>query len=207
MLPYSYKGVTWEVTVGQFMKMLGGRFFCRIYQPLRNVFDIFDYCDLNSDEREITRNIDVFRANVKRLLAERRLEMAQPGFNPKDQYDFLTQLLGDDLFKGDEGLIINECMTFIGAATQTTTFLLTNIVYYLTKNPEIRDRALNEIRSKLLVKMPQGASLSDDEMWQEILLNGENLDNCPYLLQIILETLRIDSSSTISSAVSLTETT
>ena len=91
--------------------------------------------------------------------------MRDPNFKDVQRSDFLTQLLGDELFKKEEGLIMDECMTFIGAATQTTTFLITNILYYLTKNPKMREKALNEIKSKLLVKLPAGASLCDVTAW------------------------------------------
>jgi len=53
-------------------------------------------------------------------------------------YDFMTQLLSDDHFKDNDQIILDELLTFIGAATQTTTFLITNFLYYMTKNPEIR---------------------------------------------------------------------
>lgn len=43
--------------------------------------------------------------------------MKQPNFNIKESYDFITKLLTDDLFKDDFPLLMDECMTFIGAAT------------------------------------------------------------------------------------------
>lgn len=63
------------------------------------------------------------------------------------------------------------------------------------------------MKEKLLVKLPKGAKLTDTSTWLTLLEELENVEDCPYLLWCIYETLRRDSSATISSAVKLTETT
>ena len=63
-----------------------------------------------------------------------------------DKGDFLTQLLSDDLFKGQDQYIIDECLTFMAAASQTTTLLISNALYYLTKNKEVCERLREEIK-------------------------------------------------------------
>jgi cytochrome P450/NADPH-cytochrome P450 reductase len=132
--------------------------------------------------------------------------MKEPGFNVKGSFDFLTQLLNDEMYMNDDKMMMDECMTFIGAATQTTTFLLSNVVYYMMKNPEVLAKARAEIKTNLFSRLPKGASLTEDGVWENLLLSEENTDSLPYLLQCIYETLRIESSATISSAVRLTET-
>jgi len=81
-------------------------------------------------------------------------------------------------------MIQDECMTFIGAATLSQTFLLTNILYYLAKNPDVRDKLLAEFKNKLMPLVPPGAKLQDETTWHAV-LTQENLDTCPYLLQTI----------------------
>ena len=64
----------------------------------------------------------------------------------------MTILLTDDLFKNDEAMMIDECMTFIGAATQTTTLLISNAIYYLTTLNEKLNTARIELKEVLQVK-------------------------------------------------------
>jgi cytochrome P450 len=41
--------------------------------------------------------------------------MERPGYAPKE--DFLSMLLEDELFKGKDDTIVDECMTFMSAGT------------------------------------------------------------------------------------------
>lgn len=122
-------------------------------------------------------------------------------------FDFLTQLLGDELFKENETIMIDEILTFIGASTQTTSLLLTNVLYFLSKSQDVKDKCMQEIKEKLLSKLPKDADLSKDTTWHELLLAEDNVDSCPFMLQCIYETLRIDSSATVSTSVRVTEET
>ncbi len=64
---------------------------------------------------------------------------------------------------------MDECLTFIGAATQSQSFLIANTLYYLAKNLDVREKLLAELKAKLLSQVPQGASLKDNETWHSIL--------------------------------------
>ena len=75
---------------------------------------------------------------------QRRQEMSNPKFNNKG--DFLTILLSDDLFKNSEAYIIDECLTFMLAATMTTTMLISNAIYYLSS----ADEKLEILRKELI---------------------------------------------------------
>ena len=165
-----------DVTVGKMLKMLGGRYLSRIYHPLRNMFDFFDLMDLTAEERENNGNVQRFKDHIRSLIEDRRREIAEPGFNAKGSFDFLTQLLSDDMYKDNDKMIMDECLTFIGAATQTTTFLLSNVMYYMMKNPEVLEKVREEIKTRVLSRMPKGASLTDDKVWQELLLSEDNSD-------------------------------
>lgn len=50
---------------------------------------------------------------MKTMITMRRKEMVSPNFNNKG--DFLTMLLENEFFKGEDDYIIDECMTFMGA--------------------------------------------------------------------------------------------
>ena len=76
-------------------------------------------------------NSAAFRGFLQRMIDKRRSEMAQPGFVSKG--DFLTMLLQNDLFSNQVEYMIDECLTFMLAGTQTTTLLVSNIVYYMTQ--------------------------------------------------------------------------
>ncbi|TNV81546.1 hypothetical protein FGO68_gene14881 [Halteria grandinella] len=192
-LTLGYYGEMFDVTLGRYMKIIGGRFFSRIYHPLRQLFDMFDRWNLNADEKENWDNLERLRAFVKKMINDRK-ELLQGGNGQAAQgkFDFLTQLLDDSFF--------------IGAATQTSSVLFTNVLYFLLKNPEAKEKCLNEIKTKLLPHLPPGTDLTKDTTWHQLMLSEETVDSCPYLLQCIYETLRIDSSATVSTALKVTET-
>lgn len=112
-------------------------------------------------------------------------------------------MLQDETYKDDDEFLVDESMTIIGAATQSVTFLITNFLYYMTKMPEIRKKVLDEIETNLISKMPKGTNLADTSAWIKLLSNLEVLDNCPYILNCINETLRIVSTATSSSYIEL----
>ena len=58
-------------------------------------------------------------------------------------------MLNDDLFKSQEDLIVDECITFMLAASQTTTLMIFHATYHLTKNPEKRERLRKELRNHI----------------------------------------------------------
>ena len=60
-------------------------------------------------------------------------------------------------------------MTFIGAATQSQAFLVSNTLYYLAKNQDVRTKLIDELKNKLMPLVPAGASLKDNETWHTIL--------------------------------------
>ena len=155
------------------LKLLAGRFLSRVYHPLRHIFDIFDKVDLTAAERENTGNVERFKALVKEIVAERRLEGKE---SHTASFDFLSQLLSDDMYKDNEKMIMDECLTFIGAATQTTTILLTNIVYYLTKNPDVKAKLMKELEAKLVSKIPCKSEMAKSETWQDLLLSDDVID-------------------------------
>lgn len=76
--------------------------------------------------------------------------MEKPGFQSKG--DFLTILLENDFFNKNDSMIIDECAVFMVAATQTTTVMMYNALYFLITNPEKLQICRQEV-SKYLDKV------------------------------------------------------
>jgi hypothetical protein len=75
---YSGEGQQQEVTLGKMLKLLGGRFLSRVYHPLRNIFDIFDYMNVSFEEKENAGNVERFKVVVRKFINERREELKDP---------------------------------------------------------------------------------------------------------------------------------
>ncbi len=99
-------------------------------------------------------------------------------------------MLNDELFAGKEEYIIDECLTFMLAATMTTTLLINNGIYYLTQNEEKLAKMREEIKSHLRT----GFSGITDQTWKKLILDDELLSTCNYLSYVVNEVLRIDPS-------------
>ena len=52
-----------------------------------------------------------------------------------DNGNLLSALLQEEFFQDDDKMIIDECITFFFAGTQTTSITVTNTLMYLMKNP------------------------------------------------------------------------
>jgi cytochrome P450 len=70
------------------------------------------------------------------------------------------------MFNKSDEMMIDECITFMLAATQTTTLLITNALYFITKDSDVIKKIINELKTKLKRESFQG--LSNDE-WQSLL--------------------------------------
>ena len=71
---------------------------------------------LTAHDRENKRNCERIRDLCLEVVQKRRQQIAN-GLNTSDSGDLLTILLTDDLFKNDERLIIDECLTFFFAGS------------------------------------------------------------------------------------------
>ena len=58
----------------------------------------------------------------------------------------LSILLKTDFFKGNDKMMVDEIVTFFFAGMKTIQISTTNLIYNLTKHPEIRAKLFEEIR-------------------------------------------------------------
>ena len=95
-------------------------------------------------EREILANCIEIRKVIKQIIKNRRAALLKDP-NLKDKGDFLQILLDDETTRNDEELIIDECLTFFFAGSQTSNLSSTNLLYMLVKHPEYKDKILKEL--------------------------------------------------------------
>eukprot|EP00347_Sterkiella_histriomuscorum_P011321 403372900 len=190
-----------KISLGPYLKKLFMAYARRNAHFLRMNFTLFDQTFIGQPEKELQKNCHTFRGYLHNQIKIRREQMKDPQYQSKD---FLTLLLTDDLFKDDESLIVDECCTFLFAATQTTASTVSNALFYLTQNTQIRDSLRKEIASQFK-DLLYPSEITVDK-WQQK-LNYDNLQNeWSYLMTIIQESLRIEPPVRISSGLMVNET-
>lgn len=133
--------------MGTYVKKLFTAFVQKNMKLFRMNFEIMDKTFVTKDEKETLKNTETFRTYIRDLINERKEQIAKGCAS--DFKDFLSVLLTDDIYSGDESLMIDECAVFFIAATQTTTALVANALYYLTMNRESEAKLLSEIYDHL----------------------------------------------------------
>ena len=116
----------------------------KVYTLPRLIFDSLDFAIFGQEEKLLDKNNTTLRDYIMRMIIKRREDFKKPGF--VDKGDFLTNLLKDELFANQDVLIIDECITFLLAATQTSTTLIINCVYNLSRWTEARETLRKEMR-------------------------------------------------------------
>lgn len=112
--------------------------------------------------QEHLQKIDHF---LYRIIAERRA-------NPSSSQDLLTILVNDP--EMDDDLIRDQLLTMLIAGHDTSTSLLSWVLYFLSENPQIQLKAQQEIDTILADQTP----------------SSDNIKGLVYLDQVIKETLR-----------------
>ncbi|KAI0690214.1 cytochrome P450 [Cytidiella melzeri] len=115
--------------------------------------------------------------------------------NPKEKNDILNLMLtGKDKETGvgmsDES-IRNNMLTFLIAGHETTSGMLSFILYYLLKNPE----AMRKLREEVDTRIGQRAMTVDD------------VHKLPYLIAVMRETLRLAPPAPLRAVTPLEDTT
>lgn len=128
--------------------------------------------------------------------------MINPNYIKKD--DFLTSMINDEVFKNNDSILIDECITVLTGGTQTTVILVSNAIMNLT----IEKACHKKMKEELLKfnKELEGKSLNslNLEEWKHV-MNFEKMGDYSYLTAITSETLRLDPSVKIPSVFVLTE--
>ena len=104
--------------------------------------------------------------------------------------DLLGVLLEDETFKGKDEEIVDECILFFGAGSQTIKTSNTNLLCYLIMNQEVKEKLFKELKEKLFQPYKdknQNAQYNISEIF--------DFENCSYLSYFSMcfnESLRIE---------------
>jgi cytochrome P450 len=81
------------------------------------------------------RNVRRFRQELQRMINERR-----SGVSPckRKDGDLLTILMSSEFYVNQDNMMIDEIFTFFLAGMKTIQVSTTNLIYYITKHPEIK---------------------------------------------------------------------
>jgi cytochrome P450 len=100
-------------------------------------------------------------------------------------------------------MIIDECMTFFFAGSQTISAGISNMIFYMTRNPEFFNKVRNEI-NETIVK-PYLKSNPGEELDINRGMNFDNMFELKFYNNCFYESLRIESPLTYSSTIMMTE--
>jgi cytochrome P450 len=135
------------------------------------------------------------RENIKKIILDKKKE-AEKDKSLLEKGDLMTILLSDDLFKDDIEMIIDECLTFFLAGTQTTSALVGNTIALAMRHPEVMKK-INAELNELMVES-QSTNLYD-------CLTLDNLSNLGYLQMCLNESMRYEAPLSRSTSMMMTE--
>jgi cytochrome P450 len=148
------------------------------------IFPFLADCYITPKERAIQRNCHRLRRFIFKIVESRRKEIKENP-NSKDCGDFLGILLKDDNFQGDNEMIVDECLTFFFAGSQTSSVAAQNLILMLIKHPEIKDKILKELDTVIiqphLIDLVKQGKLQPGETIKLNVLDLINFENQGYL--------------------------
>lgn len=200
LLPYKSKGVTRQLSVGVYLRMLTSFLIFRQGRFLYAFIPYMPFFFYNQEDREYLENIRCLRNFLRSLIEERKLNMKL-----NDQRnDLLTILLSDEIYSNNMDLMIDECVTFFLAGSFTLKTTSSNLIQYLDLNQASYYKLMQEIKS--IVKLTH----SEDELKMPIdtkkAFTFETIEEMKYFICCFYESLRLEPP-TVTSGVSASENT
>lgn len=143
-LDFEHEGKVEKKSVSYVLRTTFHECIKRMSDPHVVIFPFLADCYITPGERAIKRNCRRMREFIFKIVESRR-KVIKANPNLKDCGDFLGILLKDDNFHGDNEMIVDECLTFFFAGSQTSSVAAQNLILMLIKHPEIKNRILEEL--------------------------------------------------------------
>lgn len=156
---------------------------------------------ISKKDRELGRNIENMRSFIQELIQERKLSDEKNGYDPLHHKDFLSILIHDPIFQDE--MIVDECLTFFLAGSQTTAVTTANAICYMLMKPEIEKKLRNSLTLNFENYKKREASL--EELANEITLETLDMAKDDYIKMCFNESLRIEPPVSMNTTVCLTE--
>lgn len=141
------------------------RLFIGYYSGKNLFFPELRPFNMSQEERETSTNSKTYRDAMKKIVDNWRQIIKLEGENADQTIDFIGILLNDEEFKDDTDFIIDECSTFMIAASATTGAALQNELYYIARHKDVQDKMRIEIYDKIL-KQTEGETIVQDNSSQ-----------------------------------------
>eukprot|EP00347_Sterkiella_histriomuscorum_P023205 403335549 len=199
-LPYVLNGAVTQKGLGQYLRDI---FMYIIFKSARYelmIIPALTFLFYKKSDREYLKNAKVARDFCRQLIQERRKNLDQH----KERADLLTILLLDEEYSKNEEEIIDECITFFLAGSQTVIAANANLIQYATMNPEIQNKLLQEFRHVILPDLNQEQLLNIDIRKE---FNYDKIQDLNYFMMCFNESMRIEPPVSFSSMLLLTQDT
>lgn len=110
----------------------------KFFHPFNMAF--FELIGLNimSDHRRYLRNTERLKRHLQSIIDDRRR-------SPDDSSDLLTILINSEHYKNDDELMRHDMFVFFFAGMKTIQISTSNMIYYMEKHPEYKEKLLKEI--------------------------------------------------------------
>jgi cytochrome P450 len=146
-MDFEHEGKVEQKTLAHVLRTTFHECINRLTDPHIVIFPFLADIYITSREREILRNCQRLRNFLLQIVQKRR----SVNLKQNDSHgDLLGILLEDENFNGDDRMIVDECLTFFFAGSQTSSAAAQNLILMLIKHPEIRDNILAELDTMLI---------------------------------------------------------
>jgi cytochrome P450 len=95
------------------------------------------------EDKANIKNVKTVRDFCRKLIEERKKDPIQGGA------DLLSILTEDEGYRNETEIIIDECITFFLAGSQTVKASNANILMHLALNPDIKKKVIAELKEKI----------------------------------------------------------
>ncbi|CDW76725.1 cytochrome p450 [Stylonychia lemnae] len=191
IIKYKENGQIRDIRLGESIQQNLSNASLREFQLHLMIFPELLPIYITKHDKELEFNLNQVIDYIKNLIRDKKEKFAQTG-----QYegeDLLTIMLQDELFKQDDRMIIDECLTFFNAGAQTTAVTLANFLSYIAQNSDQEQKMRNELQSHLKNFGGDSKALSTE-------INMEKVDDLLYLKYCFYESMRIEPPVVISSS-------
>ncbi|TNV80191.1 hypothetical protein FGO68_gene8755 [Halteria grandinella] len=145
------------------------------------------------EDRELLRNVKAVRDYCKQIINDRRANPLKDG----ETADLLSILLEDEVYHNNDEVIVDECITFFLAGSQTVKATDGNILIHLIMNDDVRAKLMNELKSQVFTSANGEDPLSS--------LTYEKIQDLSYFSMVFNESLRLEPPVIFSGVMKFTE--